>query len=132
MRINVSVPVSLLQGDYRISISAKPSNIDISVPTALLEETKVHVEIGVGIEVPVSLHVEDDWLVVKAPTSTIKYRPQVQYGKLAFDDLEVSGSLWLARSKIIKSLEDGMKNIIIHNISINSSDVHMSFSPRTS
>jgi hypothetical protein len=132
MRINISMPASLVKGDCCISISPESSSIDISVPTALLEETKVHVDIGMGIEVSVSLHVEDDWLVIKAPTSTIRYRPQVQNGKLAFDDLKVSGSLWLARSKIIKSIEDGTKNIIFHDIAIKSSDVHISFSPRTS
>ena len=93
MRINISVPASVLKGDCCISILAGSPSIDISVPTALLEEIKVHVGIGMGIEVSVSLHVEDDWLVVKAPTSTIRYRPQVQDGKLAFDDLKVSGSL---------------------------------------
>ena len=132
MRINISVPASLVKGECCISLSAESSRIDISVPTALLKEIKVQIDIGMGMEVPVSLHVEDDWLVVKAPTSTIRYRPQAQNGKLAFDDLKVSGSLWLARSKIIKSLEDSTKDIILHNISIKSSNMHISFSPRTS
>jgi hypothetical protein len=132
MRINISMPASLVKGDCCISISPESPSIDISVPTALLKETKVNVDIGMGIEVPVSLDVEDDWLVIKAPTSTIRYCPQVQDGKLAFDDLKVSGSLWLARSKIIKSLEDSTKNIILHDISLRSSDMHISFSPRTS
>ncbi len=132
MRINISVPASVLKGDCCISILAGSPSIDISVPTALLEEIKVHVDIGMGIEVSVSLHVEDDWLVVKAPTSTIRYRPQVQNGKLAFDDLKISGSLWLARSKIIKSIEDSTKNMILHDISIRPPNMYISFSPRTS
>ena len=132
MRINISVPAALLKGDCCISISPEFPSIDISVPTALLKEAKVHVDIGMGIEVPVSLDVEDDWLVVKATNSTIKFRPHVQNGKLALDDLKVSGLLWLARSKIIKSLEDCTKNIILHDISIKFPNIYLSFSPRTS
>src|SRR5262245_42115922 len=105
MRINISVPASLLTGNCCISISKEPPSINISVPTDLLKETKIHADVGMGIEVPVSLHAEDDWLVVEAPTSTIKCRPHAQHGKLALDDLKASGLFYLARSKIIKSLE---------------------------
>ena len=132
MRINISVPASLLKGDCRISILTEPPSIDISVPTDLLEEIKIHADVGMGIEVPVSLHVEDDWLVVEAPTSTIKCRPHTQNGKLALDDLKASGLFYFARSKIIKALEDSTKDIILHDISIKSPNIYVSFSPRTS
>ncbi len=131
MRINISVPASLLKGDCSVSILTEPPSIDISVPTDLLKEIKIHAEIGMGIEVPVSLHTEDDWLIIEAPTASLKFRPHAQYGKLALDDLKASGLFYLARSKIIKAVEDSTKNIILHDISINSSNIHVSFSPRT-
>lgn len=132
MRINISVPASLLKGDCCISISTEPPSINISVPTDLLKQIKIHADIGMGIEVPVSLHTEDDWLIVEALTSTIKWHPHAQDGKLALDDLKVSGLFYLARSKIIKSLEDSTKDIIIHDIYIKPSNIQVSFSPRTS
>jgi len=132
MRVNISVPAFSLKGDCSVSILTGPLSINISVPTDLLKEIKIHAEIGMGIEVPVSLHVEDDWLVVEAPTSTIKCRPHAQNGKLALDDLKASGLFYFARSKIIKTLEDSTKDIILHDISIKSPNIHVSFSPRTS
>lgn len=132
MRININIPADSLKGDCSVSILTEPPSISISVPTDLLKEIKIHAEIGMVIEVPVSLHAEDDWLVVEAPTASIKFRPHAQYGKLALDDLKASGLFYLARSKIIKAVEDSTKNIILHDISINSSNIHVSFSPRTS
>ena len=132
MRINISVPTDLLKGDCCLSIVTEPPNINISVPTDLLREIKIHADVGMGIEVPVSLHAEGDWLIIEAPTSTIKFRPHAQNGKLALDDLKVSGLFYLARPKIIKALEASTKNIILHDLSIQSPNIHVSFSPRTS
>jgi hypothetical protein len=87
--------------------------INISVPASVLDEVDIQVEKPLG---RVRLHVEDDWLIVKALASTIKIRPRVETGNIILQGLEVSGLLWPVRSMIEKSIEDSVKKTTIPNL----------------
>ena len=92
-------------------------HIDIGIPVSALEETDINVRVG-KLENFARLHFEGDWLIVKAPASTIKCRPHMENGKIVLHDLNVSGLLWLTRSKIIKLIEEMTEKIFVPNSSI--------------
>jgi hypothetical protein len=100
-------------------------HINITVPASVLDEINIHVDPPVG---HIRLHVEDDWLVVKALASTIKFRPRVESDQIVLQDPEVKGLLWPVRSKIIKSLEESVKKIVLPNasMSINEKEIQVS------
>jgi hypothetical protein len=87
--------------------------INITVPASILDEVDIQVEKPVG---HIRLHVEDDWLIVKALASTIKVRPRVETGNIILQNLEISGLLWPVRSMIAKSIEERVKKTSIPNI----------------
>ncbi|GHO93509.1 hypothetical protein KSF_035570 [Reticulibacter mediterranei] len=100
-------------------------HINITIPASVLDEINIHVDRPVG---QIRLHVEDDWLVVKALASTIKFRPCVESDQIVLQDPEVKGLLWPARSKVIKSLEESVKKIVLPNasMSINEKEIQIS------
>jgi hypothetical protein len=100
-------------------------NININIPAAVLDAVNIHVDPPVG---RIHLHIEDDWLVVKVLASTIKFRPRVESDQMVLQDPEVKGLLWPVRSKIIKSLEENAKKIVLPNgsMSINEKEIHIS------
>jgi hypothetical protein len=99
--------------------------INITIPASVLDEINIHVDRPVG---QIRLHIEDDWLVVKALASTIKFRPRVENDQIVLQDPEVKGLLWPARSKVIKSLEESVKKIVLPNasMSINEKEIQIS------
>jgi len=99
--------------------------INITIPASVLDEINIHIDRPVG---QIRLHIEDDWLVVKALASTIKFRPRVENDQIVLQDPEVKGLLWPARSKVIKSLEESVKKIVLPNasMSINEKEIQIS------
>lgn len=94
-------------------------HIDISIPVSVLEEVNIQVGKPVG---HVRVHAEDDWVVVNVLASTIKFRPLVEPGNIVLQEIQVSGMLWPARSKIEKTLEEGTQKITLPNVSMSIKD----------
>lgn len=104
---------------------------DITLPASLLPGIGINVKSGL-FKGTIRLRVEGDWLVAAVPTSTIRFRPQVESGKIILTDLKVSGLLGMFQSSIIQSLNEGTETLFIHDFSIRDQIISFSFSPRNS
>src|SRR5689334_16013696 len=115
--------------------------INVTIPAFALKE--IYVDVGKLLK---SIHFDilDDRIVVKAQTLgkveiTMRFRPMAEEGKLILQDPEIEGALGLAHmseslimSKIQKALEANAEKVFIHDVSIASEKIYLSFTPRQS